>query len=1013
MARAVAPEFLSSRAAATNQPVSDAPPPPIPDFTMYRPIGRGAYGEVWLARSVTGVHRAVKIVRRDSFGDERPFEREFAGLKRFEPISVGQESQVGLLHVGRNEAEGFFYYVMELADDVETGEEIFPERYVPKTLTELRVRQYRLSVSECLDIGLALTRALTHLHANGLVHRDIKPSNVIFVHGVPKLADIGLVSTIDTSHSFVGTEGFVPPEGPGTAAADIFSLGKVLYEISTGRDRNDFPNLPEELEKMPDRRALLELNEIILKACDRDVKRRYSSAAAMREDLLLVQAGRSVRQLHLTERRLRFIAKYGVAATFISALAIAGFLWASAQTGAVRRNLERAERAERTALNRLHDANLNWVRANRLTGRPGQRHDSIAELAKAATRTNSLDLRNEAIACLMLPDVRPLKSWAKTPLWESFNFSADFQIYGTNDPLGNLFIRDTASDDLRYTLSTKGAPLTGAASSADSRFVATSDMNGKAWLWTLGTQMARPIPFAADSRLLNFTPDGRALVVKSADGALRFINTTSGLEEETLEGFGKLRNLQFNSSGDLFLFSDQEKVHIHRRRDGFRTRTLAMTAGVQAVAWHPNGRTLAIAWSKYIGLWSTETGQQRGFFTGHENTVVGLAFNDTGDWLASASWDRTTRLWQTDTAREMLSLNGSGNHLRLSRDGRRLAFTSWDNAQVHLHELADQRLTRRFTMPKSSFVASAAFSPNGNWLAIAADAAVTICSPTNPASLVELPVAGSGVAEFSADSQTVLTGGEGGLQRWPLQFDKAPGSLRVGSPEFIEVTSGHPIRNFRSSKAGRLMVVQPSAGPFLSIDSARLAQVIPTEAAVSPGHLNSVNGDGSLATSWSERKPNRLQIWNPQMGQLVTNLIETALLCDAVFSPDNRWLAVSTSETTSLRSTTDWQPRHRLGHPSTEGRHKLAFSPDGRTLASAVSDRELWLIDTETGAPLAAIPADRMLSSMTYDPTGETLVATYEAGYFQIWNLGLLRAQLARMNLDWPAPVEIKSAKRL
>src|SRR5262245_52540969 len=156
-------------------------PPPIPDFNLLRRIGRGAYGEVWLARSVTGVYRAVKIVRRDSFNEDRPFEREFAGIQRFEPVSVGQESQVSLLHVGRNDAAGFFYYVMELADDIETGEEIFPERYVPKTLKELRTRRQRLPAEECLSITLALAKALTHLHENGLVHRDIKPSNVIFV----------------------------------------------------------------------------------------------------------------------------------------------------------------------------------------------------------------------------------------------------------------------------------------------------------------------------------------------------------------------------------------------------------------------------------------------------------------------------------------------------------------------------------------------------------------------------------------------------------------------------------------------------------------------------------------------------------------------------------------------------------------------------------------------------------------------------------------------------------------
>src|SRR5436189_5014062 len=96
-------------------------PPRIPDHELLRCIGRGSYGEVWLARNIMGAFRAIKIVHRKSFEDDRPFEREFNGIKKFEPISRSHDSQVDILHVGRT--VDYLYYVMRLAEGQQTGQE--------------------------------------------------------------------------------------------------------------------------------------------------------------------------------------------------------------------------------------------------------------------------------------------------------------------------------------------------------------------------------------------------------------------------------------------------------------------------------------------------------------------------------------------------------------------------------------------------------------------------------------------------------------------------------------------------------------------------------------------------------------------------------------------------------------------------------------------------------------------------------------------------------------------------
>jgi serine/threonine protein kinase len=370
-------------------------PPSIPDHELLRRIGAGSYGEVWLAKSVLGAFRAVKIVHRQSFDSDRPFEREFEGIQKFEPISRTHPSQVDVLQVGRR--DDCFYYVMELADDLHSisGRDFNPETYEPKTLKSRTAVDPRLPFGECLRIGLALTEALEHLHTNSLVHRDVKPANIIFVNDVPKLADIGLVTDADATRTFVGTEGFLPPEGGGTPQADLYALGKVLYEISTGLDRREYPAAAADFGQSPERVQLLELEEIIEKACAPSPLDHYATAGQMRADLEALAAGQSVRRRNRFLRwRTRAWQAMGIAAAIAVVAGLA--LWLKPSRADSKLSSENPEAITAYQLGVFHGQKRTWAgytnaidelgRALALDPKFAEAHAALAEVCANQAR---------------------------------------------------------------------------------------------------------------------------------------------------------------------------------------------------------------------------------------------------------------------------------------------------------------------------------------------------------------------------------------------------------------------------------------------------------------------------------------------------------------------------------------------------------------------------------------------------------------------------------------------------
>ena len=286
--RAVSVSLSFPRPAARVEELPDAP-----DYELFNPpFGEGAYGKVWLARNKAGQWRALKAVYLANFDQNTdPYEREFNGIKKYQPVSDKHPGLLRVEFVSEKQA-GYFYYVMELGDPLTPGWEQEPSTYKPRDLVSERAHSHgrRLPVRECVRIGLALSDALDFIHRQGLTHRDIKPQNIIFVNGQPKLADLGLITEIrppDQERTLVGTPGYMPPlpERPGTPQADIYALGMVLYVLSTGRNAAYFPEIATTLVEREDPADFLPLNTVILKACQPDPAQRYASAAEMHHAL--------------------------------------------------------------------------------------------------------------------------------------------------------------------------------------------------------------------------------------------------------------------------------------------------------------------------------------------------------------------------------------------------------------------------------------------------------------------------------------------------------------------------------------------------------------------------------------------------------------------------------------------------------------------------------------------------------------------------------------------------------
>ena len=973
-----------------------APPPDIPDHEMLRVIGEGSYGEVWLARNAVGTRRAVKVIHRERFDSARPFEREFTGLQKYEPVSRSHDGLVDVLQLGRNDGAGYFYYIMELADDAaaDGGD------YRPLTLRKAIDLAGRLAPAECVRHFIGLAGALDHLHRHGLIHRDVKPSNIIFVGGVAKLADIGLVAEMSESRSYVGTEGYIPPEGPGSGSADIFSLGKVLYESFTGQDRMSYPSLPVELRGGgPATQAALEVNAIALRACEPQPEKRYATAGQVAGDLALLQSGRSIKGLRLIEGRLRALRATIIAGIGVIVIALSAAWFSKRQARAESERAareqvlrERAEQSEQRTRGAVFSQALALARAECLSPRMGRRFRALDAIAAvAADHPGNAELRNAAITALALPDVRPTGT---RPAGSCVD--AAMRRLAVPDKAGALRVYtlggSAAEDVLEGVLpDSAGCRIAGPFSPDGHRLAAfMPDKSCMVWDAERRTVLSRIPPeiAAAAYERCEFTPGGGALLLLQPGGLL--IHPLDGTKPELIALPCPADTLSSNGGVDRFAVSAKSgrrvavvDVPLRRVVQEFETPVAAFNCVLSPDhAWllvcGPSGGT-----HRYC---LAEPGSAPESLNLHDGTCNQGSFHPDSDVLLTSSWDGTMALSGMGEAARLVRHASGGRTFVWHPEGRRAAWLNGTGGELILAETAGRSVCRVISLPASERAGfqfgSVAFTPDGNLLAVSGADGVRFFETRRGAASGRVAMPGVTSVAFTA-AGTMLASTSSGLMERNVSAAEESRTLHAGQNPFI--LSGDGSTTALMTRDG--IAVRRGDSEFNVVPGTRSEY----------NRACHLSRDGGLLCV----RGDSCRVWSTHTGIQLCTVRIGGSPCFAGVPPlliggqsDASFLEARDPATGDLR----W----RTPLPSVTAEICMA-SPDGRLAVVAVSDGSLLLVETATGRIPATLahPDARLIRFVSFSPDSRQIAAATAAGTVLLWHLPQLRSELAPLGLDW------------
>ena len=930
---------------------AEGPRPGVPGYQLLAVLGRGGMGVVYKARQV-GLNRlvALKMILGGAHAAPEDMVRFLA-----EAEAVAQLQHTNIVQIYQVGKQGDLpFFSLEYVEGGTLAERLAGVPQQPNDAARL---------VECLARAMHFAHQKGIVHrdlkpANILLASGgcEPPDSAVKSGGshpplalcVPKITDFGLAKRVEGDHGLtrtgavMGTPSYMAPEqaqgvkdvGP---AADVYALGAVLYEMLTGRPPfraltaldtvlqvlSSEPVPPTRLQPGVPR----DLETVCLKCLQKDPNKRYASADELADDLQRFLTDRPVlaRRTGTLERCRRWCRRNPMVASMTAALALlllllalgasVAALWLHRERDAALDSLKRAEDAERRRTEQLATSYLEQARARRFSRQAGQRFQSLTALTEAVAivRGMSLDererdvrlseLRNEAIACLTLTDLRPQrrlqdvfiethgtgfqKAVAFTPKWDAYARarsgapSASAAAWTTTAKW--YACRATAP---RRT-SSRSARTAAICSASISRGTDPSSMS-----CGIGATRRRVMRQACELTVcptidFAFMPDGREVILGGRnDGSLGCYDlSTAKAVRRLAPGRSPPWLVALHPDGRLAHACGNEVIVCDSRTEA----VLALPGGRRPIRGRWPGTAATTCWQPAAAF---------GFTSGTPPPAVRAEYwkATRPPWSSSPS-TRRGRCWPPllgtaaracrapATGKELLHV--PGDFLEFSPDGQRFAYVK--GRELGIWQVADAGACRLLAQPGG--VSRTHFSPDGRLLASAAQDDTYLWDVRSGRQLGRLRLGGSRGRVPPLGRQPVCRGGFRAVPLAAATRRNGKRPLASGIQHEDPAAAGLlPERGLPRRQRG-----QTGGGGFPAGSAGRGSQApdVPRHNRTSAGQIHQPEPDGRwLATSTF--KGTDVKVWDLASKDLRKPAVSFRAgdRANAFFSRDGRWLVV-------------------------------------------------------------------------------------------------------------------------